>query len=165
MAESVVGMRLLGSHEVGVVPRDLLPRVRASERERLTAVVVVNAVPALKHLEPAGKVPDRDGGPDARVIVRSRPGEEQRTRIVIVRVGLDHLGADGGVELADVNLDPVPGLRLDADVSLLEVAEAFGRALRAAVPVEGLAEADVEAEPDRGRSPLHGHLTQADVVA
>ena len=74
-------------------PGHFLPRVSAIKADRLAAVIVVNIVPALHHLNPARKLADRDRGAHAEVVVGNRPGKQQRAGIVPVLIRLDNLRA------------------------------------------------------------------------
>ena len=97
------------------------------------------------------------------MVVRDGPGEQQRAGVVPVAVGLDHFGAGGGDELAGVDLDAVPGLRLEADVGLFEVFERFGSAVAGVDRVERLAEADIQVKADWARGAIDGDLAHVDV--
>ena len=104
-------------------PRELALRQRAGIDERLAAVVVFHVVPAVEQLE-SGRIAlaHRNRSAQPEVIVRNRPGEQKRSRIVPVAVALDDLRARAGDELAEVHLQALPRCRLEADVGLLHIA-------------------------------------------
>ena len=109
-----------------------------------------------------------DTGSAARtpdVVVRRRPGKQQRPGVVPVVGGLGRFGADRRVELADVDLHAAPDRRQHAGVRLLHVLQ------RAVIRIEGVdpgcrrAEPDVGAEADPpllGRQEFEGGLEIAE---
>ena len=114
-------------------------------RSGLGVVVVLGVVPAVH--EEAG---DRDGvgdgqrGAHAHVVIRRRPGKQQRSGVVPVVGGLGRFGADRRVELADVDLHAAPDRRQHAGVRLLHVLQ------RAVIGIEGVDPRRRRAEPDVG---------------
>src|SRR5205823_1895142 len=73
LAQAIVRLGLFRADVVIIAPRHLLPGVRAGDPDRLTAVVVVDVVPTLDHLNAAGELTDRNRTPNAEVVVRNGP--------------------------------------------------------------------------------------------
>ena len=97
------------------------------------------------------------------MVVRNGPGEQQRARVVPVLVGLDHFRARGRHELAGVDLQAMPGLRLDTDVSLFEVFKSIRRSIGGVDDVERLPETDIQMKSDgRGRA-INGNHAHAEM--
>ena len=94
------------------------------------------------------RVGDGQRGAHADVVIRRRPGKQQRSRVVPVVGGFGGFGADRRVELADVDLHAAPDRRQHAGVGLLHVLQRPVVGIDGVDPGRGRAESDVGAEAD-----------------
>src|SRR5262249_16714055 len=152
-----VRIRVLRTRVVVIVPRDLLRGDVADKTQSLSAIVILDVVPAIDHLESTRKMALGRRGAKTEMVVGNRPGEQGRPRVVPVAVALDPLRAGAGDKFAEIELkDAVLAFGLPTHVGLLDVPHDVlgvgrGRVLTCRDDVERTAKAKVNLEADRLR--------------
>src|SRR6185503_18348965 len=119
------------------------------------------------NLKAAGEfAADRESCPKPEVIIRDRPGEENRPRIIPVRRSIDNFRAGGGYEFTHIQLQTMERFRFEGDVRLFEIPVPFktlSRAISRVNVVERLPKTNVQPKADRRRSVVERNLPHVDM--
>jgi len=97
------------------------------------------------------------------VIVRDRPREEQGPRVIPVLICLDDFRSGGSDEFSGIELKPMPGLRLQADISLFEVLPVLRIPAGSMYDIDCLSEAHIDVKTQRSGHVVDGEHAHVDV--